>query len=704
MSKDRMLYIDGVLMDVDDGTTISLDIKSNLFIDVDNMVSNRTYTVKIPKTIHNMTVLGRADIPKSETKSPYIFHVCRYLVGGVIIIPNGRVSVNSVNETIELTIYWGIFPNLQKLQEDETKLNELKTDEHVLYSRRNESDSYSDAKKKGIFYAQYNAFRKSENADEWTGRDDVVTNDSATLTRAGGFGNRDDSTSGSGSSSGIFGSVTAGDNPIQPCVTCHWILSLIKSSTDVDFRFPKDAIRYFKTLAVPLISRKADEQTITGSLKATFEERTTLGLLGFSIAASTTSFKQQDGESATQLDVVTACELEFSVVMYWSWDASAAKPQGSRSWVDDDGIEHTEGYYSYYGNYIEVKVVSKHDESETDESKYTAYYYVGRAQRDSQGNISDATITDLESNKVDGRFTHRLSGEGKISLEAGDIVTFTMANQKGTLRGLRCYDGTIKASLSDSDEVPYGGMFPIGKNLPDMNVLDFIKCLCLLTGTFPRQASTSGSIEFVRFGEVWDNRGKAVDWTRKLIAREEWNIPHNMEFSIGNYCRRNHYKWTDDETVDGDYSADLVIDNETLEYEQDVWTIPFAASDGNRIPIFEARDSSASNDRTAATQSDKYNACKDRLMTLYSNEGRAALRFDIDLNKIFEDKYSDITSTISRAHVLKEWMNLTEVDIMQFDEAIPIYLAQYGAYFAVTELKVTDGGYTEVTMIQIDFN
>lgn len=711
MTRDRQLYIDDVLMDIDEGTEMSLDIKSNLFNDVENMESNRSYTIKIPKTVHNMTVLGRADVPKSGTDSPYIFHLCRYLVGGVVIIPDGRVSVLSVSESVELAIYWGIFPQLTTLQENETKLNELETSEHILYSKRNEAMGYSDAIKAGIFYAQYDAYRKSDNTDDWSGRDDVVTTEGEQSTSAKGtsFGGRDDVDSGGGSfgdsssGGGIFGNTTITSNPIQPSVSCSWLLSLVRTATGVDFRFPREARRYFKTLAIPLISRKADEQTITGALKAEIGDTTALGLLSMTLSDSTTSFKQQKGETVTQLDVVAACELRFSVGMTWSWDASTAKPQGSRSWVDSDGVEHTEGFYNYYGNYIEIKIVSKHEANETDESKYTAYYYVGRAQRDSDGNVTGATITDLESNKIDGRFTHRITGEGKLSLEEGDVVTFTMSNQKGTLHGMRCEDGEVSASLVDSSEVPYGGMFPIGKNLPDAKVLDFVKFLSLITGTFPRQSSASGCVEFVTFGEVWNNRDRAKNWTSKLIPYEGENVPRTMDFTVGSYCRLNHYKWTDDDTVEGDYSADLSIDNDTLEYEQDVWTLPFAASDGSRVPIFDAK-AIASNDRTSTASTDNYNACKDRIMNILANDGgKAYLRFDIDLQKIIDEKYKQLAATISRAHVVKEWMNLTEVDIMQFDETIPIYLAQYGAYFAVTELKVTDSGYTEATMIQLEF-
>lgn len=689
---DQQLYVDGELMDITEDTSITLDIKSNLFNDVGSMESSRSYTVKIPKTIHNLSVLGHCDKPKSSTRYPFIFHVCRYFRNGVEIISNGRVNVMSVNETIELAIYWGLLPRLTTLQENETKLNELETDKHVLYSKNNTVMTYVDAVAEGVFYASYNPYRDSDNADDWQGQDNVIIFDDI-LSRAGSFGN----------SGGVFGNSTIGTNPIQPCVTCKWLLSLITTATGVSFSFPTEEKAYIDTLAIPLISRTADEQTIVGALEAKIKDTTALGLLSFTLSDSTTSFNQQAGTTATQLDVKTACELKLDVAMTWSWDASKVTPQGYRHWTDENGLELKEGYYNYWGNYIEIKIVSKHDASVTDENQYTAYYYVGKAQRDSDGKITNDTVTDVDGSKVDGKFIHKLTGSGKISLEAGDVITFTMQNQKGTLTGLKCYNGTISASLIDSGEVPYGGMFPIGKNLPDVKVLDYIKFLSLITGTFPRQSGESDSVEFVTFDEVWQNRDKAINWSKKLIASEARNTPRSVEFSVGSYCRLNHYKWAEDDTVKGDYDADLVIDNDTLEYEQDVWTLPFAASDGNQIPFLTPPSIDIS-DRTSLQSVGDYNACKDRIMTLCAdNDKKAALRFDIDLKAIFETKYSKLVRTISRAKVIKEYLYLSDFDILGFDETIPIYLAQYGAYFAVTELKVTDSGYTEATMIQLEF-
>lgn len=67
---DQQLYIDGVLMDLPESTDVVLDIKSNLFRDVTKMTSNYTYTIQLPRTVHNLSVLQQADRPKSGSRYP----------------------------------------------------------------------------------------------------------------------------------------------------------------------------------------------------------------------------------------------------------------------------------------------------------------------------------------------------------------------------------------------------------------------------------------------------------------------------------------------------------------------------------------------------------------------------------------------------------------------------------------------------------
>lgn len=946
---DQQLYIDGVLMDMSEESEITLDIKSNLFRDITKMTANTTYTINLPKTAHNMAVLQFAGKPSTSSKYPYIFHTARYFRNGLEIIRNGRASVLSVKETIEISIYWGLFQALETLQSSDLKLNELNCTKYMRFNRSNSYDTYEKAISEGVFYGSYDTAAVKKSSEEWQGYDrnvggnsdttyslvdgkirtgtavgnyvsgEVLNDDiyrcaiipftagmratidtifgkgdyrtwaildsnknvvslaaeagtsetetnptitapdpilstaigAGTLCASGNtksamttinirfalkdgapagqveYGSYDPSTgfaeawgveevpadkggteitvnihnykqagrlvyvkpskdgmlywiAGAGAESnyyvsggtqhktsssapysvkytsesepidvdlqapataewlvinaikaysigttvlvksetenrartssseartyafggGSFAYMTKG--AIQPSVTVQYILDLITAQTGVSFGWSKQAKETIKGLAVPLITRKADAQTVVGDFEGTFFSTTNLGILDFQAKSLSDVF---DGlELATrysQLNVKIACTMIFDVQMNWSWDASKVDPALHRKW-SYGGATQTQGVYTYPPCYIEIKVVSKHT-SDQEESEYTKTYIAGRT---SDVEDVDPTVSDTSDQLVGGRFIHLAAGRGEIELEEGDIVTFEMKHPKNQrLNGLRCYNGRLSSSIKQSDEVPYGGNFPIGKNLPDIKVTDFLKCICILTSTFPSQRFIGGRLAFADIATLWEAKAQAVDWTKKLIQSGASNHPRQTDFSVEEYCQHNIYKWKVDDTVYQQHDADMTVDNKTLEYTQDVCTLPFAATDGNRIPIYEWESKQYTIGRTATTvqTATKYKACKDRIVNLTKSDiGYAALAFNINLQSIFDTKLDKLRKTVANPHQITERFNLSDLEIMNFDETKPVYLAQYGAYFAVLEIKTTSSGYCEVTMIELN--
>ncbi len=938
---DHQLYIDGILMDMSEETAITLDIKSNLFRDITKMTANTTYTINLPKTAHNMAVLEFAGKPSTSSKYPYIFHTARYFRNGLEIIRNGRASVLSVKETIEISIYWGLFQALATLQSSDLKLNELNCTKYLRFAKNNTSDTYEKAISEGVFYGRYETAVFKTSSEEWQGYDsnvggnsdttyslvdgkirtgteigkyvsgEVLTDETyrcaiipfeagmrATISKVLGKGqfrtwaildtnknvlsladdagkteketypilpapdpmlgmfvsagdcianlktsvamktisirvraekagsveygvlnketgettpwgtydvaageaefsvvkskpsgiliyikpSVDDMINMSLSSGGVmayylsdgklsqvhsigaysvkytsesmpidvelqapataqwlivnaikeystgttilvksisetennakasrgtfggsFGNSGGGtfksEGTIQPSVTAQYILDLITVQTGVAFGWSNRAKETINGLAVPLITRKADAQTVVGSLEGTFFQTESLGILDFQPTSLSEIFDGLEiGHRYSQLNVKIACKMIFDVQMNWSWDASKVTPSGHKSWSFGEGSTESQAFYSYPPNYIEMKV--KHNNGD---GTWTETPYIAGLQQDE---TSRKYVTDYESDKVNGRFIHLVAGRGEIDLEEGDIVTFEMKHPKNqTLIGLKCYNGRLSASIKQSDEVPYGGNFPIGKNLPDIKVTDFLKCICILTSTFPSQRFIGGTLTFADIVSLWEAKAQAVDWTKKLIPSEACNHPRQTDFSVEDYCQHNIYKWKEDDTVYQQHDADMTIDNKTLEYTQDVCTLPFAATDGNRIPIYEWENHQYTFGRTTKTVQTptKYKACKDRIVNLTKNDaGYAELAFNIDLQDIFDNKLEKLRKTVANPHHIVERFNLSDLEILEFDETKPVYLAQYGAYFAVTEIKTTSSGYCEVTMIELN--
>lgn len=949
---NQQLYIDDQLMDMDDKTKITLDIKSNLLRDVTSMTSNYTYTIQLPKTLHNLSVLEHANVPKAETKCPYVYHHCRYIRNGLEIIKEGRLTVLNIADTIEVSIYWGLFPAFCDLQKSDMKLNELKTDAHVKLVENTNADSYDTAVANGYFFAEYNSARV-DTADRWTkgqyitssakskkyalvegkietgeavgkvisgvivsdstyncaivpftagfrasinniissgiyrtwavldeankvialsedGKTTGILNDfslSDGESQPGGmyymnvitediyiesfkvaiwagqdknvieYGvieydlnggdvnivpwgtfvlrenndvvrevtvgkkktanqyfyvklNKDDyyynasrdndndymmasydadakvflrygqkkllmsytcttgdlipqnidiiaptqaaqlvintklpmstgnvlsispnedlsrkakAKASSSSSNVSFGSGRRDAPPLQPCVTCDYVLGLIKKQTGGVFDFGEVGNSEIGKLAIPLVSRTADENTVSGEFSAKLEDYDHTQwffpsggdniVLPLTVNDELGVFSCQKGKTYNEILVNTDCKVDMNVHFNWRLDMSKAKPSG----YDNEyynGTTTVVAYYLYTSNYIEITVLHSSDDYNEDNADI---YIVGKNER----------IRSYENNLVNNNFIHYAYGGGSIELNKGDKIRFVLRNPYGYVMIMSNYNAVVTASVKVGDDVPTGGMFPIGINLPECKVIDFIRFLSLITGTFPLQ-KMDGKVAFVPYDEVW-NSSDALDWSDRLIAKDRTNTPRNMEYSISGYARNNRYLWAQDDTVYGTYDGDLMLDNETLDYEKNAWTLPFAASDGNRVPIYDWEETTFTNKgnndsevtyRTAT----KYSKCKDRIMTMRKTEtGQAALIFDISLNNIFATKYKFLRKALEHPHVIKEYLYLTDLEIMNFDETVPVYLAQYGAYFAVTELKVNDKGYTEATMIQLEF-
>lgn len=937
---DQQLYIDGVLMDMSEDSAITLDIKSNLFRDITKMTANTTYTINLPKTAHNMAVLEFAGKPSTSSKYPYIFHTARYFRNGLEIIHNGRASVLSVKETIEISIYWGLFQALATLQSSDLKLNELNCTKYLRFTKNNSYDTYEKAISDGVFYGRYETARVEDYSEEWQGYDrnlgrnsdnyyklgvgkiltgtetgkyvsgDRVLDEAykctiipftagmrATIDRVLGKGNyrtwaildsnknvmslADDAgkteletrpvlfapdpmlgmfvsagacianletsvaietisirvraekagsveygalnketgettpwgtyeisaageaeinvvkskpsgllvyikpsvdkmismsistsvaayyisdgklsqvqasgeysvkytsesepidvdlqapataawliinamqeystgdtvtvTNNTERSARANGMQTYSDDEnilsssdhgtVQPSVTVQYILDLIAVQTKVSFGWSEQAKEIIKGLAVPLVTRKAGEQSVVGSLEGRFQNRTRVGdpPLQFQLSKVSEAFANSSTTDwYSQLEVKIACTMVFDVQMNWTWNASDLN--AAVYLIEEIGYVSTEYGFKYPPCYIEIKVVSVHT-SDQEESEYTKSYIVG-VQPDDDGNM---WVKNSKRDMVDGRFIHLIAGRGEIELAEGDIVTFTAKNLRGNrLFDLQLYNGLLSASIKQSDEVPYEGNFPIGKNLPDIKVTDFLKCICILASTFPSQRFIGGTLSFVDIVSLWETKVQAVDWTKKLIPSEASNHPRQTDFSVEDYCQHNIYKWKEDDTVYQQHDADMTVDNETLEYTQDVITLPFAATNGNRIPIYEWEDVNVIVGDTTIKKrkATKYKACKDRIVNLTKNDaGYAELAFNIDLQDIFDNKLEKLRKTVANPHHIVERFNLSDLEILNFDETKPVYLAQYGAYFAVLEIKTTNSGYCEVTMIELN--
>ena len=463
---DIRLYIDGELADVGKGTDITLNIKSNLFRDITKMMSNTTGTIKLPKTVKNQRIFQHVDMVQGEGFATELHNVQLYR-NGLQLIANGQAVCLSVSEDIEITLVWGIFSALGRLQSSGKTLSQLQSGARLKWPSEGFTP-YDKALLQGFFYADYNPFHMQEASTEWTSGDtpegayqskqltltvggvrtgkvgavisgvtDTEQNGLSctvstfkvgqTLRMTGVVGGGDNyrlyaildtsnkvialgeaaneatvaseytvkaptnasrvvvnvnTAKSTGSyiaiEQGVDGSTSTANTAtpmvaksfggghgssslgvpsqyVQPVVSVRWLLALIWEQTGINFAFDGEAGQLIDTLAIPLISNKANELSVDGMLDAELLARSGNGALQIKTLSRSTLFSNAEGSTSGELVAVANGAVTLDVQGLWSWDASHSRPTGSTT-TEVDGHEVVVYQYQYPRNYIEMRV------------------------------------------------------------------------------------------------------------------------------------------------------------------------------------------------------------------------------------------------------------------------------------------------------------------------------------------------------------
>ena len=153
MTERTELYIDGQLVDISSDTEITLEIKSNFLTDIDQVECNRSWTVKLPKTVHNLAVMGIPDRLGTDSVWKHQYHECEYRKNGVPVVSGARATIDECEDNIVLTMYWGVFEDFQKLKKGDVSLDKLNPDVYLTFNKKNTPDLEETFLERGYGYA-----------------------------------------------------------------------------------------------------------------------------------------------------------------------------------------------------------------------------------------------------------------------------------------------------------------------------------------------------------------------------------------------------------------------------------------------------------------------------------------------------------------------------------------------------------------------
>lgn len=284
---------------------------------------------------------------------------------------------------------------------------------------------------------------------------------------------------------------------------------------------------------------------------------------------------------------------------------------------------------------------------------------------------------------------------GEFDVDGWDAVAITYSPYSA-VAGVRLSTSCTLYAWSNWDDIIYPGPFPLLRNLPEIAQIDFVKAICAMLGIFVvADPIDSDVLKFVSLETLDDNKARALDWSQKLI-RSNGDEPKTTAFKIGDYCRNNLFRYKEDEAVEMKADGNLKVDNETLEAEKTIITLPFAPSDGSTIQHYELQEDEGGNKSVSSLK------VADRVMLIAEHEGKARLRFQgLEFETLLTKYYTGLSRLLNSAMTITEQMRISEADLKTLDFTVPFYLRQYGKYYGIESIQTSTGKPCEVKAIQL---
>lgn len=525
------LYINGKKADIDSSTSISLNYKSNFLSDISKIVSNNSYTIKLPKTANNLRVIECAHIPSAVSNFPYLIHAGTLVRDGVEIIRDANVVLLSVGEQIEVALSWGNISNFGSILEDDAGLRDLS------YGMSQGTD-YVEWKKLESNTAQFPQIEYGYKKNE----------------------------------TGAW---------YHPVVTAKWIMDKIASSYGITFDFPSDISSEMSKMIVPLLSRNDAQRQIDSNawlMQCLGNEEMSRQIDMFTARRRRFLFASPASNYYVEYKYYETGGIGGSTIgfnpkfrnvkAHITWDVKLK----AHSLVPYDNdfapniVLFNPANNKAYATFVPSEKILVEDKGRVGD----IYEFVFNIDE-------DVDLVDDEQNAYD------LSNY--LEFSTNEYIEYNVDSAEAGAMLFSPYSGTIDLGVDDKVNSRYYFV----PNLPDIKQIDFLKAITSMLGLFAIP-SDRFTIKFVKFDTVVENKSKAVDWSNRLVQAYFDKTPGEIAYTLDDFAQHNRFLYKEDDTVRRNYDGDIPVDNQTLDYERDVMELPFAAS-GTRggvayIPIY----------------------------------------------------------------------------------------------------------------------
>ena len=227
-------------------------------------------------------------------------------------------------------------------------------------------------------------------------------------------------------------------------------------------------------------------------------------------------------------------------------------------------------------------------------------------------------------------------------------------------------------------------------NLPPIKCMDFIKGVAQMSG---RYVNIEGDqLRFRSYDEYASRKSESYDWSDIIVG--DGNVP-SLKFKFGDWAQKNIFQYKESDLTHD--MATFAISNETLNKEYEV-TLPFTSVDSRMIdgtpwiPMYKYSEEGNSEP--------EYEGKTDKAYIAEANGDGTRLVNNLKWSELIGN-YSTMIDVLKEMKVIKETIRISTVLLQSLDMSRPVYLRQYGAYFAIVEMRTRSNGTADVELLKI---
>lgn len=277
-------------------------------------------------------------------------------------------------------------------------------------------------------------------------------------------------------------------------------------------------------------------------------------------------------------------------------------------------------------------------------------------------------------------------------VEKGDVILFDLmpaSSLNSDYGHFKEQPLTATIKVEADGNVYVGQGYPIQPNLPKMKAIEFIKEIMIRLGLFAVYTSDKTVLKFIK--------------ADTLIKGELQELPTpisvtNVEWTFGDYGQNNTMKYTTDDGGAVEGKGTLVVNNETLDAEKELFSSKFGMLSGtNSIDLYDHDiDTDSESGKTKVT----YSYINPAQRLCYQN-GYAATSEGLSFDEIINNHYKAYQSIIYEPLVIEASFRLSPLVVKNLDMTRPVFIRSLGETFGIIKITSANNGIYTFELIKI---